>query len=255
MDRIEVIAGELHVATQSQPDAFRSGEFRVLAQVVVAAAPALDVDGQIALTKLGAWICGVDDLIDRPGVRDADIAREVERYEQITAGGGAGDPVGRLFVDVIDALGARPAAAALYPVFARQIVQALDAMRLGSAKIPLAEYLRSAAESILVKPVVTAAAILFGDAVELPALLAAECHLATAIRIANDRATHGREVHEHAVNVFVACDATEDELLAIQARALGELDTAADRLPAAMADFVRAFAAQMIGVYAAQRLR
>jgi hypothetical protein len=257
-----IIHERLAVAMRQAPAVFRENEVGMHAQIIAVAAPTMDLDGQVALAKLGAWIRAFDDFVDDRDNDHATVALYVELYQQLITRFDcpalAQDPLARFLVEVLDELSLRHGARALWPVFATQMLASLDAMLWERSvhRVSLAAYLSKASESVFVKPMVTAAAILFEDeGLPLQALLAAERHAAVAIRIANDRATRAREQDEGAANVFVCAPG---ELHALDTRMADELNALVPELmelqACSTAEFLAVFTTKLLELYGAGQL-
>lgn len=249
---------------------FRPDAVNGLAFVVATSAPDLDDHDLATLGKLGAWICAFDDFFDDSEVSNDEITLRIAQYEQLISVGYCPelefDPVARMLGEVLEELSEAPLGRSLWPLFSTQLLASCEAMRwertaaLEQARglqTPLDVYLHHATDSICVAFVVTAAAMLIGETgtlSQVSALLAAERHCATAVRISNDLATWSREKTEaSAANAFLFAGTGGSDHLRIRTSAeLHSLSRALEKVrPAAplTASFIRRFTNCFIALY------
>lgn len=242
-------------------DLFRPDAIDGLAWVVATSAPTLEDRDLSTLCKLGAWICAFDDAVDTGDLDNEALKLRIAHYDQLVRTRGcpelAFDPIARLLHDVLDDLARAPLSTSLWPLFADQFMASCEAMRWERSAPPqtsLDDYLLHAADSICVKFVVTAAAMLIGEDAtlgSLPSLLAAAQHSATVVRIANDVATWSREQTEScAANAMRFTHAAN--LRARRSRAQHSLGCILDQLTGtpALAAFLSRFTACFVALYA-----
>ena len=209
---VAAIVAEVRECTGTWLELFRPEAMRGLATVVAVSASGLEHRDLATLTKLGAWICAFDDMVDDSDVTDDELSLRIAQYEQLICDREcpelAFDPIAQVLSTVLNALSSAPLGRPLWPLLASQLVAACHAMqwersaaaaRARGKRTPLDVYLQHGADSICVGFVVTAAAMLIGEPATLsqvPALQVAQRHSAMAVRIANDLATWSREKTE-----------------------------------------------------------
>jgi len=236
LDTANVVAA-VRTSTGTWAELFRAEAFHGLALVVAISAPDLDAADLVTLGKLGAWICAFDDMVDDGVITDDELALRIAQYELLVCGHAcpelAFDPVARTLTEVLDALWCAPLGRSLWPLLTSQLVTSCKAMRWERSATTaqraghdtsLDLYLRHRANSICIGLVTTAAAMLIGEPATLaciPAVLTAQRHAATAVRIANDLATWSRKQTEGSpVNALLFTNGAGSDLL--QARAESE---------------------------------
>jgi hypothetical protein len=236
--RVAELVAAVRETTGTWPELFRPDALRGLATVVAVSASGLEHRDLATLTKLGAWICAFDDMVDDSDVTDEELSLRIAQYERLICDRECPelefDPIAQVLSTVLSALAISPLGQPLWPLLASQLVATCHAMqweRLAAAakargvRCSLDVYLQHGADSISVAFVVTAAAMLIGEPATLsqvPALQIAQRHSAMAVRIANDLATWSREQTEaFAANALAF--AGEDSIVPLRARIEAEL--------------------------------
>jgi hypothetical protein len=252
VERAAAVAAE--VGASAGP--LRSGATFALALTVAASAPDLPHTDLVTLGKLGAWICALDDTVDRGDIDDDTFDLHVSHYEGLVYGDFAFDPIARLFVDVLAALRRAPLGPTLWPRFSLQLCASLRAMRWEHAAmrahgVSIEAYLAHARDSICVGFVVTAAAMLIGERAILDHIaqfLAAQRHGAMAVRLANDAASWDRERAEGVINIqrFGVGRADIDRMIATE---IAAMEAELLGLPPRTSEFLVRLVGLMVAIY------